>query len=389
MMEKFIPFKGVRFTSEAQIYSIPPISQPYDKITPLMYETYLKNPFNIARIILPGGYENRDYGLAKKLYNKFLSRGVLRVDDSPGFYFYQVEFELTGRKFRRNHLIGLLKLPENEDYVHAHERTFPRTVEDRLNLLRSTSVNFGQVFLLVNRCKNFFEQPENEPLQEYRLDDKIHRLWFIQPTPRISRCFEGAEFVIADGHHRFKTAMIFRDEMKEKGLLTLAIEYRMVSVSHIEDGGLVILPTHRAARRPYTIGSDFSKVDSTEKLRKLMKENVHSLGVITKEGIFFKTYNELLTGAEYLEKVIFADYDPGDINYFREIEEGFRFLKSGEYEVLFILNPPDIKDVWDYAISGKLLPEKSTDFYPKVPAGLVLYDMNRSFSDDHTGKKSH
>ncbi len=388
VMKKFIPFKGVRFSPKAQIHGIPPISQPYDKITPQMYEIYLKNPFNIARIILPGGYGERNYELAKRLYNEFLSRGILKLDDHPGYYFYQVEFELNGRKFKRNHLIGLLKLPEDENYVYAHERTFPKTVEDRLNLLRATRVNFGQVFLLVNSCRKFFEQPEAEPLHEYRLDDKIHRLWFIPPDPRITDCFESAEFVIADGHHRFKTAMIFRDEMKEKGFLIPAIQYRMVSVSHIDDEGLVILPTHRAARRPYTVSTGFSKIDSIERLRKLMKENIRSLGVITKKGIFFKTYNESLTGAEYLEKVIFVNYDPGAINYFREIKEGFKLLESGEYEVLFILNPPDIKDVWNYATSGKLLPEKSTDFYPKVPTGLVLNDMNRSFPDNLTGKNS-
>ena len=387
-MKRFIPLKGVRFTSKAQSSNIPPISQPYDKITPQMYEVYLKNPFNIAKIILPGGYKKRNYDLAKELYSDFLRSGVLMLGDSPGYYFYQVEFELNGGKFKRNHLIGLLKLPENENYVHAHERAFPKTVEDRLNLLRATKVNFGQVFLLVNRCKEFFKQPEGEPLHEYRLDDGIHRLWFVYPDPEILNCFEDAEFVIADGHHRFKTAMIFRDEMRERGLLSPPIHYRMVSISHIDDGGLIILPTHRAAKRPFSIDSGFLKLDGIERLRELMMENVHSLGVVMKDGCFFKAYDEHLIGAEYLEKVIFANYDPGEIKYFREIEEGLKLLQAGESQVLFILNPPDIRDVWNYAVSGKLLPEKSTDFYPKVPTGLVLYDMDRSFPYDFMNENS-
>ncbi len=380
-MKRFIPFKGVRFTSKARYQFIPPISQPYDKITPQMYETYLKNPFNIARIILPGGYSNRDYNLARELYLHFLEEKVLALDRSPALYFYQVEFERGGKNFRRNHLIGLLKLPQDEDYVYAHERTFPKTVEDRLNLLRATGVNFGQVFLITNRCKDTFREPEYEFLQEYELDGIIHRLWIIRPDPEILNCFDEAEFVIADGHHRYKTAMIFRDEMKRKGLTTPSVQYRMVTISHIEDHGLLVLPTHRAARKPFNVDPSFIKVKDIGALREFLARHHKSFGVVTKEGIFFKTYSESFIGAEYLEKVIFTNYDPGEIKYFREIEEGLTLLNTEGFQTLFILNPPDIKEVWNHAVTGKLMPEKSTDFYPKVPTGLVLYDMNRSFPE--------
>ena len=369
------PFKGIRFKKNTTQNGIPPISLPYDKITPEQYEKYIRNPYNIARIILPGGFERRDYQLAKLTYEEFIQQGVLKIDHEPGYYIYQVEFEVGGRKYKRTHVIGILRLPEDgESYVFPHERTFPKVVEDRLNLLRATQVNFGQVFLLTDSCRDFKSFIEGEP-EIYTLDGEVHSVWYVRRQD-IEECFRNSKFVIADGHHRFKTALLYRDEMRKKHGHEGPYTYRMVTVTSIYDPGVVILATHRAVSWKVPIPRNAKKFAIIDELKKFIEDNKRSIGIITEDGIFGLLYDEELTGPEYLE----INFLRGsrEVRYFREIEEGISMLKSSEAGTLFILNPPSVETVWKYAVSGKLLPEKSTDFYPKVPTGLVMFDLKRS-----------
>ncbi|GEM_PF-2597535 len=377
-MKRLLPFRAVRFTEKAKKYPIPPISLPYDKIREEHLREYEKNPYNISKIILPGGIYRRDYSFAAKLYRKFLEDGILKPDSSPSFYIYTVEFQFRGRHYRRKHLVGLLKLPEkNENYVFPHERTFPKTVEDRLNLLRSTGVNYGLVFLLGSPCP----YPEGNLEDSFNLHGETHTLYRVgdpEEIKRIADCYEESVFVIADGHHRFKTSLIYRDEMRKRYGPGGPYDYRMVAITSTDDPGIVILPTHRATVNEI-VPEGVRMVKSLTELLTRIENDRRSIGIVTRSGFFFLSYESDLPGAEFLEREIFSRIPPGEITYFRTPEEGLKLLEKGQ-KTLFILNPPEVETVWNYATEGRLLPQKSTDFYPKVASGITLFDHRLSFT---------
>ncbi len=377
-MIKFLPFKAVRFTEIANRFDVPPISLPYDKINENHLKEYEKNPFNISKIILPGGIQGRDYTLAKKLYQEFLQTGALKVDPTPSFYLYSIKFQVDGKTFKRTHIIGILRLPEyNENFVFPHERTFPKTVEDRLNLLRATQVNFGLIFLLGKSCKF----PEIEEDERYTLHNEIHTVSRISDPFTIKKiidCFQESSFVIADGHHRFKTALIYRDEMRKLQGLEGPFNYRMVAVTSIDDPGIVILPTHRATKN-LIVPDNAQKLKGINELFDYLKKLPSSIGILTLEGTYILRNEKRLLPTEFLEEEIFARYPAGEITYFRSIGEGLKLLEKGN-KTLFIVNPPDVETVWNYATQGKLMPQKSTDFYPKLATGVTLFDHRLSYT---------
>src|SRR5947207_4716921 len=257
-MAKIFPFTPYRYSELAgPLVSL--VTQPYDKITPAMRRTYLAQcPFNLVRVILG---ETRDtdtpddniYTRAAQHLRDWIAGGILVRDPEPGLYAYFQEFRVpdTGEYLMRKGFIGLGPV---EDYsagvVYRHEQTLSGPKKDRLELLRHTRAHFGQIFMLYPDREGAVDrilsnaaagQPALDVLDEYQAR---HRLWPITDTTAIQELMLDKKLLIADGHHRYETALAYRNE--NPGVP--AAEYVMMTFVNMYSPGLKILATHRVLR---------------------------------------------------------------------------------------------------------------------------------------------
>ncbi|MCP5119320.1 MAG: DUF1015 domain-containing protein, partial [bacterium] len=257
-MAKVLPFQPYRYTGKAgRIEDL--VTQPYDKITPSMRTTYLdRSAHNFVRILL-GEKQPTDsasdnvYTRAGRHLEDWLDKGILSRDPNPGFYPYFQEFTVpeTGERVKRKGFIGLGPVEEySAGIVHRHEQTLSGPKQDRLELLRATYAHLGQIFVLYEDPQGEVDAlldaaAEGDPLaratDEY---EAVHRLWRIDDPDRvatISRLMEDKKLLIADGHHRYETALAFHTEIP-----ALAAAARvMMTFINMHSPGLRVLATHR------------------------------------------------------------------------------------------------------------------------------------------------
>ena len=260
-MAEIIPFKALRYDPD-QVKLEDVLTQPYDKITPAMQERYYDaNRYNLVRIIL-GRTEPSDnrtfnvYVRAARYARDFRQAWILRFDQDPSIYSYSQTFTTpSGDKMERR---GCIALGRIEDYaakvVFRHEQTLAKPKADRLELLRATRTHFEQLFLLYEdsgEVANLLEPqslPTIEVADEYGVE---HRVWKISDPGVISavqRNMRDKKLVIADGHHRYETALNYRNERRAIAANQdpqAPYEYVMMTFVNMNDPGLVILPTHR------------------------------------------------------------------------------------------------------------------------------------------------
>src|SRR6056297_1891102 len=223
-MAKVFPFKAYRYNQEKVKDLEKVVTQPYDKIdTKLQNNYYEQSPYNIVRLIL-GKEENR-YQSAAKYLKKWIKDEVLIQDQKPGFYIYTQEYEVAGEKFIRKGFAALGELEVGEG-VKEHETTMEGPKADRLNLIRATEANFGHIFMLYSDRKNeinkLFEQiMKKESLFEVKdKDQNLHKVWQLSDSKlieEIQKKMESKNLYIADGHHRYQTALNYQRECKENG----------------------------------------------------------------------------------------------------------------------------------------------------------------------------
>jgi len=266
-MAEIQPFRGLRYnTKKVKLTEI--ITEPYDRITPGMQETYYKrNPYNIVRIILgkdddPEHPERDKYKRAKIYIEEWEKKGILSKEIQKALYIYEQEFEVKGELKKRRGLIARVRLEEfNSKKVLPHEQTFPKHKEDRLKLLRATENNTEQVFLLYKDDDRRVQKAIEEALAKAELgaevrdeDGFLHRLRVImdmKAIQKIKKAMADKILIIADGHHRYETSLNYRHEaLKEtkKAKGDEPFEYIMMTLFDLNDTGLVILPTFRLVR---------------------------------------------------------------------------------------------------------------------------------------------
>lgn len=426
------PFRAFRY-DPARVPLQQVATQPYDKITPEMQERYYSaNPHNLVRIILgkrsaTDGPTDNVYSRAANYFADWRRSGVLVQDAQPSLYRYCQEFSLPdGSKQERGGFIALGKL---EDYsagiVHRHEQTLSKPKADRLDLLRATHAHFGQIFMLysdpaceIDHTLAVEQPPTAELTDEYGVR---HRLWTISDPAIVSSVrskMADKKLIIADGHHRYETALNYRSERRASastpGTDPAAYDFAMMTFVNMDSPGLLILPTHRAIHglQPFSMddlqqnASEFFSVEEADpaldsrRATTILREAAHTgtalLGVSHDRAFLFsrpKAPSSIFQGLSLqqqsldvvqLHKCILeralgiseeAIRNQQNVTYIREADETLGMVRSGKANVAFLMNPVRMREVRDIAFAGGVLPQKSTDFYPKLLSGLAIYAL--------------
>lgn len=434
-MAEILPFQAIRYNLE-RVPASEVVTQPYDKISPAMQDRYYDaNPYNLVRIIL-GRRETADnasqnvYTRAAAYGKDWLAHGILRRDGQPSLYAYSQRFTApSGKQFERRGFIGLGRV---EDYsakvVFRHEQTLSKPKTDRLELLRATRVHYEQLFLLYEdqgEIETLLDPARNnnaaiEVADEYGV---AHRVWQVSDRnviAAVQRQMVGQKLVIADGHHRYETALNFREECRRVGGRScdpqVRYEFVMMTFVNMNDPGLVILPTHRVVHSLESFRIDdfvtaTSKLFSVERVdgvmdssrvTKLLHErggNGTALLAVTKDRALllhsakpaaFECMARLSTGQQELDvvqlhKCLLEEVlnlseesirDQRNLSYVREATEALEQVRNGSANIAFLMNPCRVQQVRDIAFAGEVMPQKSTDFYPKLLSGLTAYALD-------------
>jgi len=429
-MAKIAPFAALRYdqTVAGDINKL--VTQPYDKIDrALQTKYYERHPYNIVRVILSDESvkdKETTYPAAAKTLHEWIEKGILKQDSQPAIYVYYQIFKFRGQTYTRKGFIASVELEEKG--VRAHEHTLAGPKADRLRLLRATETNDENIFLL-------FSDPQNEavkimdaaiagkkPLIE-AVDDygETHKVWAITDPASIGKLealVAPKELFIADGHHRFETAVNYKNECLAKGWKpegNQGFDHRMMALFPMEDPGLVIFPTHRLVKNVDSFSADkllaalsrnfeVEPVKSAEELSKKMDHrngsNVFGMAAIGAPAPFYflkikdpKVMDTVVPDASVpsrrldvtvLHKLILENELGIDkakleafthVEYVRHTEEAMEKLGKGGIQAVFLLNPTDVNNVRDVASLGERMPQKSTDFYPKLLAGLVMMPL--------------
>lgn len=401
-MAQIRPFRALRYSASAGDPSLL-LTQPYDKITPAMRERYLRlSPYNMVRIIL--NPEPEPYAAAARHLNDWIAAGILQPEPQPALFRYTQEFDDpdSGDRLLREGFIGLGEVSDYaEQVVFRHERTLTGPKKDRLELLRRTRAHFGQIFMLYPDPEGAVEHelttaggPDVEVADEY---GAIHRLWRVTDDTRIravQNLMAEKKLLIADGHHRYETALAFRQEHPE----LKDARWVMMTFVNQYSPGLRILATHRVLTSgfradfagwlpsPWTCTGVSHAAELKEKMQ-AGREAAIRIGVAWGAGEFRLLERPRLPGemdVPVLHQEILgaalgiteeAVREEQFLKYVRGFEAAIAAAASGEAEAAFLLNPTPVKQMAEVAYGGGVMPQKSTDFYPKLLSGLTVYRM--------------
>jgi uncharacterized protein (DUF1015 family) len=434
-MADVLPFRALRYNLE-RVSAQQVVTQPYDKITPAMQERYYAaSPYNLVRIILgrSGAEDNTEHNVYTRAANyskEWRNDGILVRDSEPSIYACSQTFTAASGISRERH--GFIALGRLEDYsakvVFRHEQTLAKPKADRLDLLRATSVYYEQLFLLYEDSGEIDSRlaparnaaPTIEVKDEYGV---LNRLWQISDTGVITAVrdqMRSQKLVIADGHHRYETALTFRNECRAaaggKADSQAPYEFVMMTFVNLKDSGLVILPTHRvvqslasfsasefqtAARSFFTVDAIDPALDgkrATELLRERGRHGtallavtanraflLHSCRASASPGLAGLSTRQQSLDVVQLHKVLLEGVlnlseesirNQQNLTYVRDADEALAKVRSGAANLAFLMNPCRIEQVRDVALAGEVMPQKSTDFYPKLLSGLTAYALD-------------
>ena len=420
-MATVIPFKGTLYNPQ-KVDGSASMAPPYDIVTPeLKEDLYKKSPYNIIRIDFgkdndeDNNDENR-YTRASKFLGDWLKEGVLISDLESSFYCYEIGYEINGLKKKTRGFLGAVKIEEpGSGKIHPHEMTYSKPKSDRLNILKYCHANTSPIFSLYSSeektASSILERVAREKafIEADNGDGFRHRLWRISDSASIEtikREMASKDIFIADGHHRYETALEYKKDMEAKGHLKTGEEpfnYVMMFLANIEDGGLTLLPTHRIVEIDSDINAktvlakyfDIEKISmesmSEKQARRQMLEAIrnkaHSFGLFLTNANTYYTMSFNGSGLELdlpeclknldvtvLHKLIFEKLLR--INHFEyemDPDTAVDRARKGSFEAVFFLNSTEIHKVKEVAFAGHRMPPKSTYFYPKLLTGMVIY----------------
>jgi uncharacterized protein (DUF1015 family) len=422
------------------------VTQPYDKITPAMQERYYEaSPYNLVRIILgkrlPGDGDSENvYTRAAASFQNWRQTGVLRRDPEPSIYSYSQTFRLpegvpgTAAQTER---LGFIALGRIEEYsagvVFRHEQTLAKPKADRLDLLRANRAHFGQIFMLYNgagKVDALLDSaaapdivpdivPDIEVTDEYHV---VHRVWKISDASVVAAVQEqmrDRKLIIADGHHRYETALTYRNERRaaaDTGSgLPAPYESVMMTFVDMDRPGMVILPTHRLvfglasfsvvqfqaeARKFFNMEEVDPGIDAaraTAILNQAGRTGTALLAIAAERAFLLHSpkamgsslfgrlsprqqaldvvqlHKCLLEGVLNISEEAIRNQE--NVSYCREAGDALAQVHNGKVQVAFLMNPVRMEQVRDIAFAGEVLPQKSTDFYPKLLSGLTIYAL--------------
>ena len=485
-MAQVHPFHAYRYNaSRASYHRV--LTQPYDKISPAMQEKYYAaDPHNLiaiekGRVLPDDAPQHNVYTRAEEALESWIRDNIVLRDTALSFYGYTQEYTVpgTGERRTRRGFIGAGKLEEySAGVVFRHEHTLSGPKADRLELLRHTRTHTGQLFMLYSdeqrRVDAILEQAEAEAEPATELRDEygvVHRLWVVWQPERVASIREAMadqKLVIADGHHRYETALTYRNERRNarsvaagqsSGATASAAshapvsredasrdanssdcssidvapgelppyEFAMMTFVNTRSEGLTILPTHRVVanvpdfswtsmRRylePWFAAEEFpfhdesGKAEARERFlsRLVAARDLRAIGVYPtaeagKRAFYVLTLRpganlaQLLPGVSPLQRgldvVLLHEgiLEPAlgitpqavttekNLTYEREAVSALDAVDRGAAQVAFLLNPCDVEQVVRIATSGEVMPQKSTDFYPKLLSGITMYRVD-------------
>lgn len=404
------PFQPFRYSAKAGDPAHL-LTQPYDKISPQMHARYLAaSPYNLVRVILGEKREfdtdnDNVYTRAAQYLDGWIRDGVLAQDAAPGFYAYSQEFEApdSGERLTRQGFIGLGKL---EDYwanvVYRHEQTLTGPKKDRRELLNHTRGHFGQIFMLYPDPAAAIDAILTNASMGAAILDVLdeygarHKAWAITDAggvAGIQSLMSDKKLLIADGHHRYETALSYAKDHPEDA----AAQYAMMTFVNMHAPGLKILATHRVLRgidptgfhdraKEHWAATPLHSVDELKRALSAPGQSMVRIGIVTGAGQHLLErprkdgemdvpvlHREILDGLLGISEEDVRDEK--HIKYVRGIDAAVAEVREGDAEVAFILEPTPIEDMARIAFAGGVMPQKSTDFYPKLLSGVTIYRL--------------
>ena len=421
-MVRIFPFQGVRYNPDLVNYENV-ITPPYDVITiENQRQLYENSDFNLIRLEYGEQYQNDNendnrYTRAASTFNGWLDKEVLIQDNKPVYYWYQQQFPWKGETYTREGLIATIGVePYEEGNILPHEETLSKPKEDRYQLLDHCKANFSPIFGLYPDPQNQVEKEcaaikDKEPIIDFTDDDKQnHRIWVIedpQTHKKLEELFSSWFVFLADGHHRYETALLYS---QQKGY-----DRALIFLFNFYSPGLLILPFHRVIKGLQNFNPD----DFLAKLQKHF--NINEVGPVSsndpKLPKFIQDLREksrdkfaigLCTGnklyelelnspeekdhqekakhdVDILQKYVLEktmqitpeELRQGEfLSYIHNEEEALNMVCNGEAQATFFLNPSSKERIMETAQEGEKLPQKSTYFYPKLVSGLLVNKLD-------------
>jgi uncharacterized protein (DUF1015 family) len=442
-MAEVIPFRGIRYNTRKINNMADVVAPPFDVISEdEQIEFHERHPQNIIRLTLGKITENdtstdNRYTRAAECLDRWLSDDVILLDEEPAFYLTSMEFLFEGNRVTRYGLIALIRLePFEKGIIVPHEKTFSKVKSERLELMKACNANFSPIFSLFsdeeNRIYNTLKNAVCDKSADIDFTDKFgqtHRLWRITDNSvnqYISNALKDKKIFIADGHHRYETALNYRDWLSAR-LSNFngnhPANYVMMYICSMEDPGLIILPAHRMLNEvpvekresllhetkdyfdimtlPY---NDDQHKENLSQFISILKSNTskHCIGVCMKDrpelhlltlkpGVMKNLFGDelpevirnidvtVLTRLIFMEVLSFDQARLDDerlIAYSSIAKEAVDAVFAGKHDIAFILNPTGIQQVRDIADAGLIMPRKATYFFPKVIAGQVINKLD-------------
>jgi uncharacterized protein (DUF1015 family) len=443
-MAEIQPFRAFRYDTN-RVPLDKALTQPYDKITPAMQEQYYAaSPYNLiaiekGRVVANDSPENNVYTRAGQKVREWIAQKILVQDAAPGIYVYSQEYLVPGTHTRKTR-IGFIALGRVEDYdaqvVFRHERTLSAPKADRIELLRHIHAQTGQLFMLYDdparRVDTLLEEVSHASAPQELRDEfgVTHRLWPVTDVAtirRIQNAMADKKLIIADGHHRYETALNFRNESRAAAGVNdpyAAAEFAMMTFVNAHSKGLTILPTHRLVRNvanfdfdkfrnavaqafdwySYPFQNPEERASAYAEFRKDLEGTNHgrrAIGIYPGGGAFYifllrrdadleamlpdvseaqRGLDVVLLHRLILEKGLGIGVEAvaaeQNVGYEREMDAALAAVDRGEAQLACLLNPVRVQQVADIALAGDVLPQKSTDFYPKLLSGIAIYHMD-------------
>ncbi len=417
-------FLGIRYNQEIVKDMAAVVCPPYDVISPEQQKAYYeKSDYNVIRlehsIALPDDTKtNNRHTRACTTFSQWLKDRVLLSDHVPSFYIHEHCFTYQNIRKRRVGLTACVRLePWEKKTIFPHENTVPGIKSDRLELMRACPVNFSPLLGLYEDMgqkvtKLITVQAGRKPAIDFALDGETHKLWvanepeFVQ---RVSHFLASKPIYIADGHHRYETALAYRDERHEQSKTVRgdeAFNFVMITLVSLSDPGLVVLPVHRLVRNlspdtlstlrrslatyfepvsvPLGEGSLPEVAGASTRILGLEPDNMVALKVKQPSALrdimpqghseAYKRLDISIVQHLIIDKLNEID-KASSITYTPDAIEARRLVESGEYQLAFLLNPIPVSTIKTIADSNDKMPGKSTYFYPKLPTGLVLHQL--------------
>jgi uncharacterized protein (DUF1015 family) len=442
-MAHIIPFKGILYNKEKIKDMKHVVAPPYDVISPSeQEELYKRHENNVVRLILgkeseSDTIENNRYTRARDSFESWQRDSILIKDAFPSIYVYSQEYHLgEAEGFEKKRRIGFISLSKLEDFgegkIHPHENTLAKPKEDRLKLMQHCNANFSSIFGLFSDPSKRIDSVLKDYMRHSPLYDLVddagmrHTLWAIRDNRAIqiiTSVLSDKQIFIADGHHRYETAINYRNEMRKKMPNFTGDEiynYVMMYFTNTNSEGLSILPIHRLVSNLSSFDKkkivekageffDIEKLSFDESDEKAVRkrlfsdmkergEKEHIFGMylgndeyllltLKDEGVLdrlvtnsrhqsWKKLDVTIIHTLLIEKVLGISEkslsEQKNITYTISGDESIRDVKAGKYQIALFLNPTKIDEVKEVAAAGEKMPQKSTFFYPKLLTGLVM-----------------